>query len=308
MNVLTPKNQTKLFGLNEYILDLVQLYENKILPNKILFSGEKGLGKSTLAYHFINYVLSKNEKYKYDIDKFKIDHQSHSYLTILNETNPNLIVIDISSEKKFIDISQIRELIFKLNKSSFNDKPRFVLIDNIEFLNVNSINALLKILEEPNFNVHFILINSNKKVLPTLTSRCINFKISLTYKENLKIINQILDGKLDETINDDLISNYFTAGNLYRLFLFGKKNKQDLIDLDLKKFLKLIIKEKYYKNNNLARYIIFDLIEFYFRKVNISSEIYDKYTYFIKKISNVKKFNLDEESLFDEFNDKILNA
>ena len=308
MNVLTPKNQTKLFGLNKYILDLVQLYENKILPNKILFSGEKGLGKSTLAYHFINYVLSKNEKYKYDIDKFEIDHQSHSYLTILNETNPNLIVIDISSEKKFIDISQIRELIFKLNKSSFNDKPRFVLIDNIEFLNVNSINALLKILEEPNFNVHFILINSNKKVLPTLTSRCINFKISLTYKENLKIINQILDGKLDETINNDLISNYFTAGNLYRLFLFGKKNKQDLIDLDLKKFLKLIIKEKYYKNNNLARYIIFDLIEFYFRKVNISSEIYDKYTYFIKKISNVKKFNLDEESLFDEFNDKILNA
>ena len=211
MNVLTPKNQTKLFGLNKYILDLVQLYENKILPNKILFSGEKGLGKSTLAYHFINYVLSKNEKYKYDIDKFEIDHQSHSYLTILNETNPNLIVIDISSEKKFIDISQIRELIFKLNKSSFNDKPRFVLIDNIEFLNVNSINALLKILEEPNFNVHFILINSNKKVLPTLTSRCINFKISLTYKENLKIINQILDGKLDETINNDLISNYFTA-------------------------------------------------------------------------------------------------
>ena len=163
-------------------------------------------------------------------------------------------------------------------------------------------------MEEPNFNVHFILINSNKKVLPTLTSRCINFKISLTYKENLKIINQILDGKLDETINNDLISNYFTAGNLYRLFLFGKKNKQDLIDLDLKKFLKLIIKKKYYKNNNLARYIIFDLIEFYFRKVNISSEIYDKYTYFIKKISNVKKFNLDEESLFDEFNDKILNA
>ena len=308
MNVLTPKNQTKLFGLDEYILDLVKLYENKILPNKILFSGEKGLGKSTLAYHFINYVLSKNEKYKYDIDKFEIDNQSQSYLTILNETNPNLIVIDISSEKKFIDINQIRELIFKLNNTSFNDKPRFVLIDNIEYLNVNSINALLKILEEPNFNVHFILINSNKKVLPTLTSRCINFKISLTYKENLKIINQILDGKLDETINNDLISNYFTAGNLYRLFLFGKKNKQDLIDLDLKKFLKLIIKEKYYKNNNLARYIIFDLIEFYFRKVNISSEIYDKYTYFIKKISDVKKFNLDEESLFDEFNDKILNA
>ena len=57
-------------------------------------------------------------------------------------------------DKKFIDINQIRSLNINLNKSSFNNKPRFVLIDNIEFLNKNSINALLKILEEPNENVH----------------------------------------------------------------------------------------------------------------------------------------------------------
>ena len=86
--------------------------------------------------------------------------------------------------KKNIDINQIRDLIVKLNKSSFNNKPRFVLIDNIEYLNINSINALLKILEEPNDNIIFILINNNKKVLPTLLSRCINFKISL---EKIKV-------------------------------------------------------------------------------------------------------------------------
>ena len=49
--------------------------------------------------------------------------------------------------KKIYDINQIRELISNLNKSSFNNKPRFILIDNIEFLNKNSINALLKILK-----------------------------------------------------------------------------------------------------------------------------------------------------------------
>ena len=43
---------------------------------------------------------------------------------------------------------------------------------------------LLKILEEPSPNTYFILINNNKKVLPTLLSRCINFKISLSNKEN----------------------------------------------------------------------------------------------------------------------------
>ena len=44
--------------------------------------------------------------------------------------------------KKKIDIDQIRNLINNLNKSSLNSKPRFVLIDNIEYLNLNSINAL----------------------------------------------------------------------------------------------------------------------------------------------------------------------
>ena len=38
-----------------------------------------------------------------------------------------------------------------------------MLIDNIETLNINSINALLKILEEPNENINFILISNNKK-------------------------------------------------------------------------------------------------------------------------------------------------
>ena len=58
------------------------------------------------------------------------------------------------------------------------------MIDNIETLNINSINALLKILEEPNENINFILISNNKKILPTLKSRCINFKISISYNES----------------------------------------------------------------------------------------------------------------------------
>ena len=109
-----------------------------------------------MAYHFINYVLSKNENYKYDIDNFEINPKNHSFKTVSNKTNTNFILIDITPEKN-IEINQIRELITSLNKSSFNNKPRFVLIDNIEFLNNNAINALLKILEEPNYNVYFIL-------------------------------------------------------------------------------------------------------------------------------------------------------
>ena len=74
--ILNPINQLELFGLEDKLKNLIKLFDNKTLPNKILFSGQKGIGKSTLAYHLINYALSKNEKFPYDQKNFKIkDHQ-----------------------------------------------------------------------------------------------------------------------------------------------------------------------------------------------------------------------------------------
>ena len=52
-----------------------ELYKNKKLPNKILLSGEKGIGKSTLAYHIINHILSIDEDYSYDFKNFRINPQ-----------------------------------------------------------------------------------------------------------------------------------------------------------------------------------------------------------------------------------------
>ena len=310
MNDLKPINRTKLFGLDNFFFDFVNLFEKNNLPNKILLSGQKGLGKSTLAYHFINYVLSKNEEFGYDIKNFEININNRSFKTIINKSNLNLFLIDTDPEKKTIDISQIRNLISNLNKSSLNTKPRFVLIDNVEFLNTNSVNALLKIIEEPNHNVHFILINNDKKVLPTLSSRCINFKIYLNYEDILTISNKLLDGKLNETINKDLINYYLTPGNIYNLAKFGENNKYKLIDLDLKNLLKLIIKENHYKKDLLIKDFVYDLVEFYFRKINFnfSSNIYKKYSYFLKRISDTKRFNLDQESLFIELEEEILNG
>ena len=46
---LCSKSQTKLYGLNEELLELINLYNNSKLPNKIFLSVEKGNGKSTLA-------------------------------------------------------------------------------------------------------------------------------------------------------------------------------------------------------------------------------------------------------------------
>ena len=53
MEYLTPIKQNKLFGLNKFFNELIYLYKKNNLPNKILLSGQKGIGKSTFAYHFI---------------------------------------------------------------------------------------------------------------------------------------------------------------------------------------------------------------------------------------------------------------
>ena len=310
MNDLEPHKQIRLIGLEKFMNELIKLNLNGNLPNKILLSGPKGVAKATMAYHFINFVLSQNEKYKYDLKNFEINPENRTFKTILNKSNPNLITIDLEAEKKSIDINQIRRLIINLNKSSLNDKPRFILIDNIECLNISSVNALLKVLEEPNFNIFFLLINSNKKVLPTLTSRCINFKVNLSNQESQMISEKLLNMKLSNVINKDLIDYYFTPGNLYNLVKFGNMNEYNLNDLNLKDFLKILIKNNHYKKDSHIKYVIFDLMEFYFKKINISlsKNIFDKYSYYLKKISNTKKFNLDEEILFLEFDEEILNG
>ena len=97
---LKPINQTELYGLDKYFVEFINLFEKNKLPNKILLSGQRGIGKSTLAYHLINYILSLNEKYSYDKLNFKINDKNNSFILTLNKTNPNLYLIDLANEKK----------------------------------------------------------------------------------------------------------------------------------------------------------------------------------------------------------------
>ncbi len=307
---LNPSNQINLFEHKEIFNQLFKLSKNDTLPNKILLSGEKGIGKSTLAYHLINLILSKNEDHPYDYENNIINSDNKSYKLVQNKSNPNFHLIDVLEDKKSIDINQIRELIVNLNKSSFNKKKRFVLIDNIELLNLNSINALLKILEEPNENINFILINNNKRVLPTIKSRCLNFKVFLTRDQSIRIVNQLLNDNINNIINDKLFDYYSTPGKLFKLIKLSKEYNLDLVNFDLNTTLKTIIKDKIYKKDKSIIEIIYSFIELYFRS-NISSQnisLLKSYHYFLEKINNTIIYNLDVETLFMEFEDKILNG
>jgi DNA polymerase-3 subunit delta' len=254
--------------------------------------------------------LSINEDFSYDTKNFKINPDNKSFKLILNKSNPNFISIDIDDDKKSIDINQIRNLILALNKSSFNSKPRFVLIDNIELLNINSVNALLKILEEPNDNIYFILINNNKKILPTLKSRCLNYNINLNSDQSTDIINKILDKNCLNLVHKQILNHYITPGSILNLLNFAIKNDFDLKVINLKDLIKKIIMEKKYKKDQFIKQLLYSLIEIYFRN-NVSIDnirILKIQNYFLKKINNTKIFNLDDESLFIELEDVVLNG
>ena len=226
------------------------------------------------------------------------------------EIDTSFFSIKPEDASKSISIEQIRKLKKEFLHTNVLDLHKIIYLSEINLLNNNSINALLKIIEEPSINIHFFLINNNKKILDTLLSRCINFNIFLNHKENLEIANNLLGKKLDDIVNYELINYYFTPGKIYKIVKFAQLNDFDLKKLDLKNFVQLIIKNNHYKKDLLMKDLVFDFIELYLSKINfsLSYKINDKYNYFIKRLSDYQKFNLDEESFFIEFQEEILNG
>ena len=314
MNLIELKsyNQKQLFNFENTLLNIINLYDKKKLPNKILFSGPKGTGKATLAYHLSNYVFSKKEEFPYDVNKFKINDLNKSYKLILNNSHPNFHLIDVLTDKKIIEISQIRQMINYANKSAFNNGERIVLIDNAENLNLNSLNALLKIVEEPNENIIFIIIfDNNKKILNTLKSRCLKFNLFLTFDQSIDTVNTIIKKNVYDLISKDLINHYNTTGDFINLINFSLLSKIDLSEISLKKFLINLIDEKHYKKDVFIKNNIYKYVEFYLLNLmkfkTSRNKISSLYKNFINKIHDLKKFNLDEESFFIEFKAKVLD-
>ena len=174
-------------------------------------------------------------------------------------------------------------------------------------MNLNSNNALLKTLEEPNENIYFILINSSNKILPTIKSRCLNFKINLSQKQCKDIFNKITKLDINSLINENLISHYFTTGDLLKLYFFSNKNKIDLLNTNLKTFLLNIIDQNYYKKEILNMNLIYSFIQMYYLNNTNFIESKDLYMKFLDSVENIKKYNLDMESLFIQFRHELIN-
>ena len=298
----------KLIGHKDIFFKLKYLYDAKKFPNNILLSGPDGIGKNLISKHLLNYILSKDEDLPYDIKNLQINNQNRSNKLLENNTHTNIFRIYKKDDKKNIDISQVREMIKFQNTSSFNNKERFVLIEDANLLNQNSVNALLKSVEEPNNNLNYIIThNSNFKLIETLKSRCIEFKINLESKYTKTIVDEYFNESKYDLISDDFINHYNNPSFLIKFIEFNENEGLEITNITIEKFLFEI-----FNNSNFLKddFILSNLnlfIELYFYKnINVHRKnLFKTKEYFFKKLSNVRKYNLDLETFFLEFKEII---
>ena len=287
------------------------LYINRKLPQTILFTGEKGIGKLNVAYHLINFILSKDEDNEYCITTNKINSNNRTYNLLLKNIHPNLFLISLKDKKKNIDIEQIKNMKNFLNITSFNNKPKIVLIDGSEYLNLSSSNSLLKSLEENLNNVFFILVHDiKKKLLTTIKSRCIQFKFFLNNKDREKRINEILNNQFND-LSSDFKNKYISPLFFKSMLEYCNKNKLQINDINLDNLLSDILQKKDYKTNEFVLKNFFLLIQLFLYKKIKNEQNSDKYFYLLKyfaqRFDDVIKFNLDFESYVLEFKNLIYN-
>ena len=270
-----------------------------------MLSGPKGSGKSTFVYHFINYLLSTNENNKYSLEDFKINKENLSYKLIQNDIHPNLFLVDDYSFNEKIKVEQIRNLLMFVSKSTYKSEIKIIFIDNVEYLNQNSSNALLKSLEEPSEKTfYFITHDSSSNLIDTIRSRCIQFKINFNIdqkKEIFREISKFYEFKCDESSLYNFL-HFDTPGNLLRYLIELKNSKLNLSEDTLPCILYLI--DKYNKNkNSLLINMISKLIENFYNDLSIKNKDLLNY-YFINKyktihlLDNMKKYNLDKKNTF----------
>lgn len=302
------KSSLVLYELSDKFIFLTNLFKKKKFPKVLMLSGKKGIGKSTLINHFITYVYDHSN---YDLKNNIINNQTTFYKQYLNNTFLDVIYLEGSSYKS-VKIDDIRNIKSTLLKSSLSEKNRFVILNDVELFNTNSLNALLKIIEEPSANNSFILINNQTKpLIQTIHSRSIEVKVSLSNIKRESIIKTLIKNRNIETHLDYKISD-LTPGNYLLFNDICIKNSIDINDDYAEVLKKLLFLYKKNKELNVINFILF-LTDCYFYKLYKNKDgsldkIYDNKTYVINNINKFVTYNLNQNSLINSINNKLSNG
>lgn len=180
----------------------------KRMPQALLLYGASSLGTKQLALNFVRSVLCQDS----GIDG-EFCGKCNSCVLIANESHPDLYNLTLEPDEKSISIASIRNVVEFLATSTHLGQNKVVLIDDVGLLNINSANALLKILEEPPHYTVFVLLSDNiNKLLPTIISRCHKYKI--TSPNNAEAIKYLANKDIP---NLEFWLNYYDNSPLFEL-------------------------------------------------------------------------------------------
>ena len=241
-----PQSFDRFVGQPHAVKAIQQSLERKNIHHAHLFTGTRGVGKTTLAR-----VFAKGLSCLQGITANPCDTCEHCS-AITQGNYIDLIEIDAASRTK---VEDTKELLSQVNYPPVQGRFKIYLIDEVHSLSANSFNALLKTLEEPPEHVKFILATTDPQKLPiTILSRCLQLHLQhhklddigqhlKHIAENMgksfedEAIAQIADaasGSLRDALSlfeqavaasDDIITNQTVSA------MFGRAEEKDVLQL-----------------------------------------------------------------------------
>lgn len=164
-----PKNFHELVGQDHVQRALVSALDNNRLHHAYLFTGTRGVGKTTIAR-----IIAKCLNCETGITSRPCGECS-SCREIDEGRFVDLIEVDAASRTK---VEDTRELLDNVQYAPSRGRFKVYLIDEVHMLSTHSFNALLKTLEEPPPHVKFLLATTDPQKLPvTVLSRCLQFNL-----------------------------------------------------------------------------------------------------------------------------------
>ena len=193
-----PQNFNDLIGQEVIAKTIYNSIKLKKIPNAYLFTGIRGVGKTTIAR-----IVAKALNCKNGVDKLCSDNFCDSCDSIINSNHIDVLEMDAASKT---GVDDVRDLIEFSRYSPSIAKYKIFIIDEVHMLSKQAFNALLKTLEEPPEYLKFIFATTEIKKIPiTVISRCQRFDLSrIKSEELLKFLQKICKLEKREADEDAL--------------------------------------------------------------------------------------------------------
>ena len=179
-----PKTLDEVRGQDQIIKDLRRRQREDTWPKAMLFQGPFGTGKTTLA-QIVAAMMEACDK------QGNPDWEHPSNKSILRETfDRDVERVDGSQFSK----ADLVDFTAHLKMRPMYDKRRIIIIEEADQLSTAAINALLKVMESPQPNVHFILLSMEEKGIPgAIKSRCQVYKVKpLSIKDIMLTLHNVM--------------------------------------------------------------------------------------------------------------------